>query len=164
MDILVHGLTFSGHPTRTTFGNTIRMTARLVYMIVIILKKQNFVLVVGGDDVNIWVPEEDYTDVLTCLKKLNTVGTVASSSFFCLNLKPLENLCDEINLATTFYSKNILITEMGPTFSSRFVVKLFSTIWVSSSSGNSSYWAGRAYAIYCIYADLLKDLDPKSPL
>jgi len=57
MRLTVLGLTFSGHPTRTTFGNTLRMTVRVFFLLVCVAGIHHFVLVVGGDDIVIWVPE-----------------------------------------------------------------------------------------------------------
>jgi hypothetical protein len=49
----LRGLTFSGHATRTTAGNSGRMMLRII-LLALIYDVHDFIAVIGGDDVYIW--------------------------------------------------------------------------------------------------------------
>lgn len=54
----MHGTTPSGDTTSTTWGNTLRMSVRILY-ILDVAGITDFVLVVGGDDVTLGLTPED---------------------------------------------------------------------------------------------------------
>lgn len=74
--LTIIGTTYSGHPTRTTLGNTLRSLGYHMFMLhEAKVEKSQYFVVASGDDVCVWINSEHldkYLNSMKCLTASNT--------------------------------------------------------------------------------------------